>query len=127
MQSIISGIIFRGYTYGTGDALVKGGRYDGLLGKFGKPSYAVGAVFLVDDIMTALSSQNILPDVKPSVIWVVYDADDLSKKKAAFKRIDDLRKDGRSAAAIAFDKTKTKEDYSQYCDKHDIVNAEFFI
>ena len=122
-----TGTLFKGYTYGTGDAIVKGGRYDGLLGKFGKPSYAVGAVFLVDDIMTALSSQNILPEVKPSVIWVVYDADDLSKKKAAFKRIDDLRKDGRSAAAIAFDKTKTKEDYSQYCEKHDIVNSEFFI
>ena len=31
-----TGIIFRGYTYGSGDAIVKGGRYDNLLEKFGK-------------------------------------------------------------------------------------------
>lgn len=31
-----TGIIFRGYTYGTGDAIGKGGRYDNLLAQFGK-------------------------------------------------------------------------------------------
>lgn len=31
-----TGIIFCGYTYGTGDAVIKGGRYDGLLSHFGK-------------------------------------------------------------------------------------------
>ena len=30
-----TGIIFRGYTY-TGDAIVKGGRYNNLIGQFGK-------------------------------------------------------------------------------------------
>ena len=30
-----TGIIFRGYTFGTGDAIVKGGRYDHLVEKFG--------------------------------------------------------------------------------------------
>ena len=29
-----TGIVFRGYTYGTGDAIVKGGRYDHLVEKF---------------------------------------------------------------------------------------------
>lgn len=31
-----TGIVFSGYTYGTGDAIVKGGRYDDLLKQFGK-------------------------------------------------------------------------------------------
>ncbi len=31
-----TGVIFRAYTYGTGDAIVRGGRYDHLLEKFGK-------------------------------------------------------------------------------------------
>ena len=35
-----TGIIFRGYTYGTGDAIGKGGRYDNLLAQFGKKSEA---------------------------------------------------------------------------------------
>ena len=37
-----TGIFFRGYTYGTGDAVVKGGRYDHLLGHFGKDAPSVG-------------------------------------------------------------------------------------
>lgn len=31
-----TGIVFRAYTYGTGDAVVRGGRYDHLLEKFRK-------------------------------------------------------------------------------------------
>ena len=31
-----TGIVFRAYTYGTGDAVVRGGRYDHLVEKFGK-------------------------------------------------------------------------------------------
>ena len=37
-----TGIIFRAYTYGTGDAVVRGGRYDHLLEKFGMPLPAIG-------------------------------------------------------------------------------------
>ena len=31
-----TGVIFKGYTYGVGDAIVTGGRYDKLLSYFGK-------------------------------------------------------------------------------------------
>ena len=37
-----TGIIFRAYTYGTGDAVVRGGRYDHLLAKFGKDTPSIG-------------------------------------------------------------------------------------
>ena len=33
-----TGIIFKSYTYGTGDAVLKGGRYDNLIEQFGKES-----------------------------------------------------------------------------------------
>ena len=49
-----TGLIFRAYTYGAPDAIVKGGRYDGLLASFGKDVPATGCVFLLDDIMSAL-------------------------------------------------------------------------
>ena len=39
-----TGIVFRGYTFGTGDAVIKGGRYDRLLEQFGTPAPAVGFV-----------------------------------------------------------------------------------
>lgn len=54
-----TGIIFRAYTYGTGDAVVDGGRYDNLLGQFGKSAPAIGMVILVDQLMLALSRQKI--------------------------------------------------------------------
>ena len=52
-----TGIIFRGYTYGTGDAIGKGGRYDNLLMQFGKNAPAIGFTILVDDMLSALDRQ----------------------------------------------------------------------
>ena len=40
--SYYTGIIFKAYTYGTGDYIVAGGRYDKLLEQFGKNAPAVG-------------------------------------------------------------------------------------
>ncbi len=39
-----TGIVFKAYTYGVGDAVAKGGRYDSLLDYFGKEAAAVGFV-----------------------------------------------------------------------------------
>lgn len=52
-----TGIIFKGYTYGVGDAIVKGGRYDSLLAHFGKEAPAIGFVILVDDLLLAMDRQ----------------------------------------------------------------------
>jgi ATP phosphoribosyltransferase regulatory subunit len=49
-----TGIIFTGYSYGVGEPLVKGGRYDSLLSLFGKDSPAIGFAITVDQLMLAL-------------------------------------------------------------------------
>ena len=54
-----TGIIFRGYTFGTGDAIVKGGRYDHLIEKFGKQSPSIGFAIVLDELMNALTRQKI--------------------------------------------------------------------
>lgn len=54
-----TGIIFKAYTYGTGEYLVTGGRYDKLLVQFGKDVPAVGFAIVVDQLMLALSRQRI--------------------------------------------------------------------
>ena len=54
-----TGVTFRAYTYGVGDAVAKGGRYDNLLKTFGKNAPAVGFVVVIDDLMTAMASQKI--------------------------------------------------------------------
>lgn len=54
-----TGVIFRAYTYGVGEAIVKGGRYDNLLKQFGKEAPAVGFAVVVDSILEALSHQRV--------------------------------------------------------------------
>ncbi len=52
-----TGVIFKVYTYGVGDAIAKGGRYDRLLGYFGKEAPAIGFVVVIDDLLLALERQ----------------------------------------------------------------------
>ncbi|MCI8373929.1 MAG: ATP phosphoribosyltransferase regulatory subunit [Lachnospiraceae bacterium] len=51
-----TGIIFRAYSYGYGEPLVKGGRYDTLLSHFGRQLPAVGFAIVIDQLMRAASS-----------------------------------------------------------------------
>ena len=61
-----TGVVFKAYTYGIGDAVVKGGRYDNLLRKFGKNAAAIGFVIVIDDLLKALSRQKVNIDIPAS-------------------------------------------------------------
>lgn len=52
-----TGIIFAGYTYGLGEPIVKGGRYDNLLSNFDKDAPAIGFAFVVDQLLSAISAK----------------------------------------------------------------------
>ncbi len=54
-----TGIIFKAYTYGTGDTIINGGRYDNLVEQFGKYAPAIGIAIMVDELMLALSRQKL--------------------------------------------------------------------
>ncbi|MBQ1310429.1 MAG: ATP phosphoribosyltransferase regulatory subunit, partial [Blautia sp.] len=54
-----TGIIFQAYTYGTGEPVVKGGRYDELMKHFGKPAPSIGFAIVIDNLLLALQSQKI--------------------------------------------------------------------
>ncbi len=56
-----TGIIFRAYTFGSGEAIVKGGRYDTLLSHFGRRLPAVGFAIVIDQLMSALERKDSLP------------------------------------------------------------------
>lgn len=67
-----TGVIFKAYTYGVGDAIVKGGRYDNLLIKFGKNAPAIGFMIIIDNLMVALNRQKIqvtLPEKEQTVTY----------------------------------------------------------
>ena len=56
-----TGIVFKGYLTGIGDSVLKGGRYDKLLGEFGRECPAVGFGVNCDAIATYLCKQGEAP------------------------------------------------------------------
>ena len=67
-----SGVIFRAYTYGTGEPVVKGGRYDSLMAKFGKACAATGFVVVVNQLLAALDRQKIPVPAGKGALLLLY-------------------------------------------------------
>ncbi len=82
-----TGIIFKGYTYGVGDAIVKGGRYDGLLMRFGKEAAAIGFVIVVDDLLAAMSRQDVVIAGIEEPAKLYYTEGDFKEKLQEAKRM----------------------------------------
>lgn len=53
-----TGVLFRAYTFGFGDAVMKGGRYDNLVREFGKDTPAIGFGISLDELLVALSKKD---------------------------------------------------------------------
>lgn len=68
-----TGIVFRGYTYGVGFPILSGGRYDGLVSKFGKDCPATGFSMGVNMVMMALERQNRADKRSPGGVLVTYE------------------------------------------------------
>ncbi|MCR4908947.1 MAG: ATP phosphoribosyltransferase regulatory subunit [Lachnospiraceae bacterium] len=49
-----TGVLFRAFTFGTGEPIVRGGRYDDLLKKFGKDRAAIGFTLVIDQLLETL-------------------------------------------------------------------------
>ena len=92
-----TGVIFRGYTYGTGDAVVKGGRYDTLLAHFGKDAPSAGFVVVLDNLMNALQRQKIVIESGPECVTISYSA---AQREEAHRRAAALRAEGRCVEMI---------------------------
>lgn len=93
-----TGVIFKAYTYGVGDAVVKGGRYDSLLQQFGKKAPAVGFCMVIDNILEALSRQKVEIPAPDPVLTVYYSHTDFAEKLAEVQK---LRAKGRAAALVS--------------------------
>lgn len=67
-----TGIIFKGFTYGTGVSVVDGGRYDALLSTFAYDMPAVGFAIRIDELLSAIMRQMIAIDVPSTNTLIVY-------------------------------------------------------
>ena len=106
-----SGIIFRVYTFGTGDAIVKGGRYDHLTEKFGKQSPAIGFAIVVDELMNALVRQKVRINYTRKNTIVLYDED---RRREALSLARDFRRKGKDTELLGRRGDKTLKDYIEY-------------
>lgn len=91
-----TGIIFKGYTYGVGDVIASGGRYDQLLSYFGKKAPAVGFMIPLDTLMEALRAQKIQVPAEPEPETLYYTEENFEEVLQEAKR----RRDAGSSIAL---------------------------
>lgn len=117
-----TGIIFAGYTFGSGEAIVKGGRYDELLTYFGKSSASIGFAVVVDQLMAALSRQKIGIPLEHKNELIVYNE---AKRREAILMAQEKRGHGRRVELIVRREGKTDGDYEAYAKRRYIRNVTF--
>lgn len=86
-----TGVIFKAYTFDVGEPIANGGRYDNLIGQFGKDKASIGFCITIDLLHLAIIRQNIVV-VKPTKNrLIVYDDSNL---KEAVRLAGKLRREG---------------------------------
>ena len=105
-----TGIVFRAYTYGTGDAIVTGGRYDHLLEKFGKQTPSIGFAIIIDELQNALSRQKITVETGHNNLIVYTDA----TEKWAIALAKDFREKGKYMELLKRTEEDSKETFIAY-------------
>lgn len=118
-----TGIIFRGYTYGTGDAIVKGGRYDHLLEKFGKASPSIGFVIVVDELLNAFARQKLPIPYKNKNTFILYDA---NRQAEAIKLAKEFRANGKPTELVLKREDKKIEEYIS-CAKQNLCVSMMYL
>ena len=106
-----TGIIFAGYTFGVGEPVVNGGRYDKLIGQFGCDKASIGFSMNVDTLMAAMNRQKLNVPVDVSGILLVYAKDNLVN---ALKTADAMRKMGNNVCMLTEEQAKDIDSCCEY-------------
>ena len=91
-----TGIIFNAVTYDIGEPIASGGRYDRLVGQFGKDAAAIGMAIIMDKLLIALTRQGLISD-KRKEINVITSGND---KTVAIKKAMEMRRNGEKCVII---------------------------
>ncbi|MCI8495348.1 MAG: ATP phosphoribosyltransferase regulatory subunit [Lachnospiraceae bacterium] len=119
-----TGIIFAGYTFGSGEPIVKGGRYDQLMNYFGKHAPSIGFAVVIDQLLAALSRQKIEIPVEQNQTLIVYAKE---KQKDAIQKATSLQKQGISAVLAPWKAEKAQEDYQSYANRMQMQEILFIL
>ena len=114
-----TGVIFSAYTYQAGSAIAKGGRYDNLLGKFGKPAPATGFVVNIDDLVSALTRQKRCPGMENKNLLLVYSGN----FQTAIGEAKKYRAEGYSTMLLKLE--NAEESYTKFAEENNISKVIF--
>lgn len=118
-----TGIIFNAYTYGTGEAIAGGGRYDNLVGQFGKPAKAIGLAILVDQLILALSRQKVDIELDDDNTIILYEEEQLCD---AILLADHFRSTDMAVELIKKDVNLSIEDYVSYASRNHVGGILYY-
>ncbi len=119
-----TGIIFSGYTFGSGEAIVKGGRYDNLLKSFGKSAPAIGFAVVIEQLFSALRRQKIRIPFENRTKWFVYAE---NRHTDAIRDAMVLRRQGENIEMMPLNGDNTEESYQKYAEKFQVQDVIYYI
>lgn len=117
-----TGIIFKAYTYGTGEAIVTGGRYDSLIEQFGKKAPAVGLAIVLDQLMNALQGQDVMIPTKHDGVLILYRSAD---RETAIHTGNRYREEGRQVLLMRKDADTGLDVYKNYAAEHKVSTVVY--
>ena len=120
--SYYTGIIFKAYSYGIGDYMVSGGRYDKLLVQFGRDISAIGFAITIDRLMSALSSQKVEFDTSAADVLVVYEEQRTGEAVQVLTR---YRRIGKRAMGVPMEGEKERKEYITYAKEKGMTQLIF--
>jgi ATP phosphoribosyltransferase, regulatory subunit len=120
--SYYTGIIFKAYSYGIGDYMVSGGRYDKLLVQFGIDISAIGFAITIDRLMSALSSQRVEFDTSAADVLVVYEEQRTGEAVQVLTR---YRRIGKRAMGMPMEGEKERKEYIAYAKEKGMTQLIF--
>ncbi len=118
-----TGITFKGYTYGTGDAVVTGGRYDNLLKLFGLDTQAMGFAINLDQLLIAMTRQNIIIENNHEKVLILYEEE---YKKPAIEKANELRKKDIEVTTIRRYPARSIEEYKYFAKSNEMKQIIYF-
>jgi ATP phosphoribosyltransferase regulatory subunit len=119
-----TGILLAGYTFGTGEPIVKGGRYDELLPMFGKNAAAIGFAIVVNQLLEAMTRQQIDVPLSANTQLIVYAKD---QREDAVVLARKARAAGGRAELMAYDEAKGEAAFSAYAQKNRIARITWLL
>ncbi len=107
-----TGVLFRAFTFGTGEPIVRGGRYDDLLGRFGVQKAAIGFTLVIDQLLETLRHLKKDIPIPDDGILIVYDRENFAEALETAEKI--RREKGRAELLCLEGDPPDRELYESY-------------